>query len=722
MKTFVGYLKQVGTFFGFGKNSKYVRHYLDESNLRSGALMALVVIALEIWLIIRQHQKYIIPQVSGGRGYFDSLFENTSRFWLLMLVGVVMFIFCDFALRTHMNPKKRLIISLIICGLLLGYSAFGFKEPYRDWDPDKVKNIVWNVFLILLYALGALMAISMAIHSLYVYFKKRESDKLGMIVITFFALICLAFGMQVSFSDFGSTREPKMIICFLTMVLYVACLLVWKPYLSLLVLGGIFLGFYYLLGTLADQRAFFEGDQVNYLTFYISLVMVAIILYHQRYKDATKAEELEHKAIYDDLTPLHNYANFLMAVRDYIRGSDIQENERIYLFIDIDSFKSFNDMYGFYKGNELLITLSKLLVERFGDRFTARVSDDRFVAFARASTIDEDVNWLIETTKGLDSHIHPQLKFGAYYFRSKTEEPRRAIDKARYACSTVKGKGDKHYCVYDKKMHDEFHMRQYVTAHIEEAVTKGWIQPYYQPVVFSKGRHLCGAEALARWIDPVRGFLSPAQFIPVLEDTRMIHRLDACIFESVCRDIRRSLDEGLPVVPISINFSRLDFELMDAVDVFDTLVQRYNVPKELIHVEITESALTEEVGLLHDAAERLKEKGYALWLDDFGSGYSALNVLKDYEFDVVKIDMKFLGGFETNKKAAKLIAAIVGMSKALGMKTLAEGVETMEEAAFLEKTGCLRLQGYLYGKPMPREILLERIAKGELVVDLEEPA
>lgn len=202
----------------------------------------------------------------------------------------------------------------------------------------------------------------------------------------------------------------------------------------------------------------------------------------------------------------------------------------------------------------------------------------------------------------------------------------------------------------------------------------------------------------------------------------MIHRLDACIFESVCRDIRRSLDEGLPVVPISINFSRLDFELMDAVDVFDTLVQRYNVPKELIHVEITESALTEEVGLLHDAAERLKEKGYALWLDDFGSGYSALNVLKDYEFDVVKIDMKFLGGFETNKKAAKLIAAIVGMSKALGMKTLAEGVETMEEAAFLEKTGCLRLQGYLYGKPMPREILLERIAKGELVVDLDEPA
>jgi EAL domain-containing protein (putative c-di-GMP-specific phosphodiesterase class I) len=210
--------------------------------------------------------------------------------------------------------------------------------------------------------------------------------------------------------------------------------------------------------------------------------------------------------------------------------------------------------------------------------------------------------------------------------------------------------------------------------------------------------------------------MNPGQFVPVLEDTHLIHKLDTAILENVCRDIRDALDKKLPVVPISINFSRLDFKLMDAVSVLEETVKKYNVPKQLLHVEITESALIDDLGALNKAIARLREQGYALWLDDFGSGYSSFNVLKDYEFDVLKIDMKFLSGFNENEKSRTLIKSVIDMADDIGMKTLTEGVETEEEMTFLKDAGCGRLQGYLFGKHLPRETLLEDIAKGKYVI------
>ena len=267
-------------------------------------------------------------------------------------------------------------------------------------------------------------------------------------------------------------------------------------------------------------------------------------------------------------------------------------------------------------------------------------------------------------------------------------------------------------------MHNEYHLMQYIIHNVDQAIEKGWVVPYYQPVVWSKDGKLCGLEALARWNDPKRGMLSPASFVPTLENTKLIHKLDACIIERVCQNIREALDtrDNKTIVPVSINFSRLDFELMDAVKVLDDIMMKYDIPKELIHVEITESALTDKDTNLFNAVHQLKEKGYALWLDDFGSGYSSLNVLKDFEFDVLKIDMKFLTGFSTNPRTKLLIESIIQMSEKLGMRTLTEGVETKEEMEFLNKVNCERLQGYLFGKPFPHEVLTEKIDNGEIIV------
>jgi EAL domain-containing protein (putative c-di-GMP-specific phosphodiesterase class I) len=155
---------------------------------------------------------------------------------------------------------------------------------------------------------------------------------------------------------------------------------------------------------------------------------------------------------------------------------------------------------------------------------------------------------------------------------------------------------------------------------------------------------------------------------------------------------------------------------MDVIGILEGLVSKYSVPKEYLHVEITESALADDEGFLTKCVSRLKERGYALWLDDFGSGYSSLNVLKDFDFDVMKIDMKFLSGFENNAKAQPLIESVISMAEKLGMRTLTEGVETASEREFLSNANCERLQGYLFGKALPFEELQAKIKSGELPV------
>jgi EAL domain-containing protein (putative c-di-GMP-specific phosphodiesterase class I) len=262
----------------------------------------------------------------------------------------------------------------------------------------------------------------------------------------------------------------------------------------------------------------------------------------------------------------------------------------------------------------------------------------------------------------------------------------------------------------------ENNLDRYILDNFQNAMDYHYIQPYYQPVIRTSSRQLCSFEVLARWMDPEIGMIYPDEFIPVLEEYRLIHKLDRSIFESVCRDIRTNLDAGKPVVPVSLNFSRLDFELMDAVQELEDLVAKYSIPKELIHVEVTESALTDDFIKLNEAMNRIKEMGYALWLDDFGSGYSSLNVLKDYQFDVVKIDMRFLSNLDNSEKAKTLIDCIIQMANRIDMLTLTEGVETETQAEFLNRVGCNRLQGYLFGKPMPKEELDRRIEENELKV------
>jgi PAS domain S-box-containing protein len=208
-------------------------------------------------------------------------------------------------------------------------------------------------------------------------------------------------------------------------------------------------------------------------------------------------------------------------------------------------------------------------------------------------------------------------------------------------------------------------------------------------------------ESLTRWIDPRIGFLPPDQFIETLENNHLIHKLDAYVVDKVCSYIHDRLEAHLPVVPVSVNFSRLDFVLCDMPAIVENAVEKYDVPRDYLHIEITESMIASDEGLMTEVISKFREAGYEIWMDDFGSGYSSLTMLKDYHFDTLKMDMRFLMPF--TEKSKHIMRATVMMAKDVGMKTLAEGVETEAQLQFLRDIGCGMIQGYYYGKPEPIE-------------------
>lgn len=256
--------------------------------------------------------------------------------------------------------------------------------------------------------------------------------------------------------------------------------------------------------------------------------------------------------------------------------------------------------------------------------------------------------------------------------------------------------------IYDNSdIQDQSALRDYIIRNFDCALKHHWIKVYYQPLIRTMTQTVCGAEALVRWIDPQRGVLSPGMFIPALEESGQIYSLDLYVFEQVCRQHRALMDVDEEIIPVSVNLSRKDFTHDNLVKDIDRVSRKYGIPREFTHVEITESAFVENISHVNQHIEAFHKRGYQVWMDDFGSGYSSLGVLQKYSFDVIKIDMSFLRNF--NSKSQMIITAIVKMAKEIGIQTLAEGVETEQQFNFLKSIGCEKIQGYYFAKPMPLE-------------------
>ncbi|MBR3226527.1 MAG: EAL domain-containing protein [Atopobiaceae bacterium] len=420
---------------------------------------------------------------------------------------------------------------------------------------------------------------------------------------------------------------------------------------------------------------------------------------------------------YDSLTKLPSMIYFRQYAGAYVRYGHKFGQEVYLIYFNLENFSAFNERYGFNEGDKLLNLMAVAIQTAFPGYLVSRFSDDHFLLVCVSNHLEEAILQIHDQLHSFGRNANVGLKAGIYVIDDDSLDIGLACDRAKTACDSIAHRYDHIYRWFDDALSWRIERSKYIESHIDRALESGWIKVYYQPIIRAISGEVCEFEALARWDDPHYGMLSPAVFIDVLEQSRLIHKLDAFVIRHVCSEWRKLRSYKKWRIPVSVNLSRLDFELCDAFEMIEAARQEFDVPRQILHLEVTESALNENLELLSANVERFRSAGYQVWLDDFGSGYSSLNTLKDYQFDVVKIDMAFLREFETNPRSRVIIASVVNMAKQLGMHTLIEGVETPEQFDFIRGIGCEFAQGYLIGKPVPSNNNVERLLSGELFVE-----
>ncbi len=402
---------------------------------------------------------------------------------------------------------------------------------------------------------------------------------------------------------------------------------------------------------------------------------------------------------FDTLTGLPNMNYFRTQVKKILPLFS-KERQCVFVYFDIDNFKAYNNEFGFKDGDNLLKSVAFIIQDAFPQRLLSRFSDDHFVVCVFKDELEAVITSIHTVITSLSKKGYVDLKAGVYEYQDGVSISA-ACDFAKAACDSIKGQYSTYYRYYDETLEHKIKLRQYIINNLRKSFDAGRIKVYYQPVIRSLSGNICGLEALSRWETEEYGQLMPSDYIGILEDSHLIHKHDMYMVEQICRDYTQMQAEHT-AVPISINLSRVDFMECDVIGIIEMLVKKYNVPKQMLNFEVTESAEGREN--LSSQVATLRKAGYEIWMDDFGSGYSSLNDLKEYEFDVLKNDMQFLTDFNDTEKALKsriILNSNILMAKKLGIRTLAEGVETEDQMNFLKNAGCDILQGYFYSKPIP---------------------
>ena len=425
--------------------------------------------------------------------------------------------------------------------------------------------------------------------------------------------------------------------------------------------------------------------------------------------DRFLAEGSQYKGIYYDyMTGLPNMSYFYELAEAGRKRMQAEGTDSAILFFDLTGLKQFNRRHGFAEGNHLIRTIAANLAKHFSSENCARFAQDHFAAFAPEEGLQEHLDALIEECAEANDGKTLPLRIGIYPDRIEAVEIGTACDRARLAADVWKKRKESCYSFFDMEMMEAEKNRQAIIDNLDQAIKEGWIQVHYQPIVRSSNGKVCNVEALARWNDPVRGLLMPASFIPVLEEALLIHKLDLCVVRQVLQDIKINERNGIKNVPVSINFSRADFDAYDLVHEICALTDAAQVDRKLLNIEITESMVGSDFDYMKEQIERFRARGFHVWVDDFGSGYSSLDVLQSVKFDLIKFDMGFMRRLDEGENGKIVLTEMMRMATSLGVDTICEGVETEEQARFLQEIGCSKLQGYQFMKPAPPEEILKK--------------
>lgn len=471
------------------------------------------------------------------------------------------------------------------------------------------------------------------------------------------------------------------------------------------------MGGWYIVSIIPNNIIMTQANNIIIFTIVLSLIIIGAIgcvLLLYRYNNKKHKNEITHLAYYDTLTNLYNYQKFKEEGNKRLKD---HEKQWSVIYSDIAGFKIINDLNGYEFGDNILKELANILASTVSPTdLTCHITADKFLMMCSYHEKQELMNicetvykklYILLKQYGLEKET--VIKFGICCLEddNKINNIDGLIDRSHLALNEISSNHKEYYCFYNYSMRERMMKEADIESKMEKALENREFIFYLQPKYNVLGNQILGAEALVRWIDSQQNLIMPGEFIPIFEKNGFILKLDEYVYESVCQYLADRIRKRLPVVCISVNISRLHFYQSDFVERYGNIKNQYHIPDDLLELEITENILLEDMKKIQEIIEQLQSYGFSCSIDDFGSGYSSLNSLKELPFDVIKLDKVFLDNSGNITRGEEIIKSIIDMAKHIHIKTVAEGVETKEQLHFLRKTDCDMIQGYIFSKPLP---------------------
>ncbi len=458
-----------------------------------------------------------------------------------------------------------------------------------------------------------------------------------------------------------------------------------------------------------EQMASFN----NFILITVFILAITIILIQQ-----LTTKKIQKLAYYDELTGIPNLLKFKHEIYKILKNN--REKDFAIMKLDISNFKSINEIFDFETGNDIIRAIADVGREVNAPHFVqARVGTDEFLIFTIADRLAglEEEHFLREkiflSKVPVLENYNVVFRYGRYFIERGEIDVNVVVDRVTLAHSLLRNKNDRAIYDYDDKIRENVVKTSEITNKMESAMANREFKVFLQPKYKLNDSSIDGAEALVRWIEADGKMIYPNDFIPIFEQNGFILKLDIYMLERVCEIIRDWMDKGITPVPVSVNFSRVHLNNPNFTDQIKDITRKYNVPEGYIEVELTESAILDNEEVLLNVLKELHDSGFTLSMDDFGTGYSSLGLLKNLEVDVIKMDRSFFISEKDEERAKVVIESVIDMAHSLGIKTVAEGVETKEQMEFLRSLDCEVAQGYFYAKPMPVQEFNKQMKKSE---------
>ncbi|MEA4853954.1 MAG: EAL domain-containing protein [Christensenella sp.] len=432
----------------------------------------------------------------------------------------------------------------------------------------------------------------------------------------------------------------------------------------------------------------------------VAIIAVLILLLRGKAKYARNIREVLYR---DDLTGLYNQRGFCESIQNILENNP--ESQYYLIDFDVNSFKEYNSIHGYAIGDRLLAHVAKILKQCLGTgEIAARVQADHFLCLMTAENLQE----IQSRIKQFDAQFHMEMRqssllvsYGIYEITNKNTDVVTMCDCAIVARRAVKGNYEHFIGIYDNNLYQRQLSDAALIGKFNAALASGELKAYYQPQYNVYTKKIAGAEALVRWICKDGSMIMPARFIDLLEQNGLIGKLDLYMFEQVCQKVKEMRCRYGRPIPLSVNVSRAQMYDDHLTEKLLGIIKKYDIPASAVELELTESAFLENLQEMMKTMAKLHEAGFRLAIDDFGSGYSGLNMLKDINFDTVKLDRGFLIETEGDKRGDVILQGILALAKKLNLQTIAEGVETKAQFLFLKENGCDMVQGFYFSRAVP---------------------